>query len=188
MYYRTLIYFYPPPTLLSLWNICALGSAQMHPPYHLPMKEGSEPEVTEDGVGGNTNRGWYILQGVCPSPSYGDVLTLPRADPNHDGWWLSGSHWQPTKGVAELGPSVDNNGEGGCGCADVGKFLPGHYTDRPNFWILDMGGDPLQQEGPGGVPPPGAMMDWREATTSTIQCNLILPHVGGGHELFGYGG
>ena len=58
-----------------------------------------------------------------------------------------------------MGPSVNVNWAGGHRCADIGTFIHVHFICHTDLWIGDRGDNPSHWEVPGGVQPPGGMMN-----------------------------
>ena len=78
---------------------------------------------------------------------------------------------------ANLGKNIVDPGEVGGRRAGIGVVLPDHSACNTYFRIEDMGGNPLYQEGPGGVPPLGCKVDNREAPMVMIRWDMEVPPV-----------
>ena len=62
---------------------------------------------------------------------------------------------------------------------DIRVVIPSRNLGSPNFYIGDMGGNPLQQERYGGVAPSGSEADNGESLMAMIRWNMTVPPTGG---------
>ena len=85
---------------------------------------------------------------------------------------MYGSCRKIQEGAANLGTTLEYNGEEGSGYADIETHINGHSEGNTDFCIRDAVGYHLHQEEPGGVPPPGGTSDYWEATKATIKWEL----------------
>ena len=69
---------------------------------------------------------------------------------------------QPLKCTESVGPPLAYHGEKGSGCEDVGSFLCRIHPGDIVIWVRYMGGDPIHDADPGGVPPPGGASNHKE--------------------------
>ena len=71
-------------------------------------------EKPDDGGGGGERRVCTRFQSLWPPPHGSVLFMLHGAEPDGNGLQLSGSHWQPSGGEAELGtPLADYRAGGG---------------------------------------------------------------------------
>ena len=82
--------------------------------------------------------------------------------------------------------SVYNLGEGGGGSKGVRDVFQGGVSGDTNFWVGDVGDDPLHGLVPGGVPTQGISTDHWEAALGVIGRDLVISTSGDGDTGSGF--
>ena len=85
------------------------------------------------------------------------------------------THWNLTEGASKLGPSIKDTGAVGRRFPDVGPILSGYSAVHLDLWRVDLGGDPFNWKGTGGLPSQGGVEYFREATYQTVLHDMVLP-------------
>ena len=113
-----------------------------------------------------------LEEGNFPHPHFftcnGYLILLTGMDLNGDRRKLDRIRWKPPEVEAKMGKALADTGEVRGRRTEIGAFIPGRCAVNPEFHLRYVGGDPLHQEGPGGVPSLVYEADNSEAPTEKI--------------------
>ena len=121
-----------------------------------------------EGVGEN----YEGLSGLWMAAELGNLLKIPRSDPDGLRWLFARGSGEPEEGKEYLGAVVDNPGMRGAKLTGVRDVIQGSGAGGTYFWVWYVGDEPP----PGPVPGGGV-------STQFGQTDYREPPIGGGNAV-----